>query len=138
MKYLVVSDIHGSAYYAGVLLEIIEEEKPDKIMLLGDLYYHGPRNGLTEEYNPMEVGKTFIFTHGHKYNITNYPNEHFDFLVYGHLHTGFIQKSDGKVFVNAGSISLPKDGTENSYVIIENGRVYLKNVDGEIIKEISY
>ena len=55
MKYLVVSDIHGSAYYAGVLLEIIEEEKPDKIMLLGDLYYHGPRNGLTEEYNPMEV-----------------------------------------------------------------------------------
>ena len=178
MKYLVVSDIHGSAYYAGVLLEIIEEEKPDKIMLFGDLYYHGPRNGLTEEYNPMEVceilnglkdkifavkgncdaevdemisdfkmtetrkidifGKTFIFTHGHKYNISNYPNEHFDFLVYGHLHTGFIQKSDGKVFVNAGSISLPKDGTENSYVIIENGRVYLKNVDGEIIKEISY
>ena len=57
MKYLVISDIHGSGYYANKINEIYEKEKPDKIILLGDLYYHGPRNRLTDGYNPMEVAK---------------------------------------------------------------------------------
>ena len=55
MKLLVVSDIHGSLYYMNKIEEIIEKEKPTGIMLLGDLYYHGPRNPLTDEYNPSEV-----------------------------------------------------------------------------------
>lgn len=57
MKYLVVSDIHGSYYYAKKLEQIIMKENPSKIILLGDLYYHGPRNSLTDEYNPMKVLK---------------------------------------------------------------------------------
>ena len=57
MKVLVVSDIHGSGYYADKLKEIIKREKPDKIVVLGDLYYHGPRNPLTEKYEPMKVAK---------------------------------------------------------------------------------
>lgn len=57
MKFLVVSDIHGSSYYANKINEIYHKEKPDKIILLGDLYYHGPRNPLTQEYNPAEVSK---------------------------------------------------------------------------------
>ena len=55
MKYLVVSDLHGSSYYANKLKDIYNKENPDNIILLGDLYYHGPRNPLTKEYNPMEV-----------------------------------------------------------------------------------
>lgn len=58
MKVLVVSDIHGSSYYASKIPEIFEKEKADKIILLGDLYYHGPRNPLTKEYNPMKVAET--------------------------------------------------------------------------------
>ena len=57
MQLLVISDIHGSYYYAKKILEIGKRENPDKIVLLGDLYYHGPRNNLTEEYNPIEVSK---------------------------------------------------------------------------------
>ena len=57
MKVLVVSDIHGSGYYADKLKEIIKREKPEKIVVLGDLYYHGPRNPLTEEYDPKKVAK---------------------------------------------------------------------------------
>lgn len=57
MKLLILSDIHGSSYYAKKIEEINQKEKPDKIILLGDLYYHGPRNELTQEYNPMEVAK---------------------------------------------------------------------------------
>lgn len=57
MKLLLVSDIHGSLYYTKKLEEIIEKEEPIGIILLGDLYYHGPRNPLTKDYNPMEVSK---------------------------------------------------------------------------------
>ena len=168
MKYLVVSDIHGSLYYANKILELMKNESIDKLILLGDLYYHGPRNPLPKEYNPMKVcellnsfsdklicikgncdaevdemisnfkfnelykldinNKKFIFTHGHKYNIDNKP-ENFDILVYGHFHTGFIKEEDNKIFVNAGSMSLPKNNTKNSYLIIDDSNIYLKDLE---------
>lgn len=55
MKYLIASDIHGSAHYCRLLIEKIKAEKPDRIILLGDLLYHGPRNDLPKEYNPKLV-----------------------------------------------------------------------------------
>lgn len=57
MKVIVASDIHGNFKYMCKLDELIQKENPDKLILLGDLYYHGPRNHLPEEYNPMEVSK---------------------------------------------------------------------------------
>ena len=177
MKYLVVSDIHGSLYYAKKLDEIINKESPDKIILLGDLYYHGPRNTLTEEYNPSEVAKIlnkhaekimctkgncdaevdemisdfkfenniqiningveFFFSHGHVYNSDNIPPTG-DVIVYGHFHTGFIREEYGLIFVNPGSISLPKNNTAHSYVIIDNSEIILKDIDGSIIDRKEY
>ena len=55
MKLLIASDIHGSAYYCKKLMEVLEQEKPDKLLLLGDLLYHGPRNDLPREYAPKQV-----------------------------------------------------------------------------------
>ncbi len=55
MKYFIASDIHGSLKYAQELFEAYEREKADKILLLGDLLYHGPRNDLPEDYNPKAV-----------------------------------------------------------------------------------
>lgn len=55
MRYLVASDIHGSAYYCRKMLEACEQECADKLLLLGDLLYHGPRNDLPREYAPKEV-----------------------------------------------------------------------------------
>ena len=175
MKVLVISDIHGSGYYAEKIKEIDEREKPDKIILLGDLYYHGPRNELSQEYAPMKVaeilngfkdkllvvkgncdaevdemisdfkfedhlllninGKNIYFTHGHKYNIEVIPYEEFEILIYGHIHQGFIQEKEGYVFANPGSISLPKCGTEHSYLILEENKIILKNVEGNILQE---
>lgn len=172
MKYLVVSDIHGSGYYAEKIEEIVKKENPDKIILLGDLYYHGPRNRLTDGYNPMEVSKIlnkykdiilcargncdaevdemisefkfedsiqltigekrFFFTHGHKYNIDNIP-QNIDVLVYGHFHTGYIKEKDGVLCVNAGSISLPKNDTPHSYLIIDDKQIILKDIDCNIV-----
>lgn len=178
MKLLVVSDIHGSSYYGRKIQEIFNKERPDKIILLGDLYYHGPRNPLSEKYDPQNVsdilnglkdyirctkgncdaevdqmisefefednieiemgGKKFIFTHGHKYNSDIWPKKEFDVLVYGHFHTGFIKEEYGKLFVNSGSISLPKENTAHSYLIIDDKEIMLKDVDGNIIERINY
>ena len=55
MKLLIASDIHGSAYWCRKLMEQIEAEQPDKVLLLGDLLYHGPRNDLPKGYAPKEV-----------------------------------------------------------------------------------
>lgn len=177
MKVLVISDIHGSGYYAEKIKEINKNENPDKIVLLGDLYYHGPRNQLSQEYKPMKVaevlnslkdkllvvrgncdsevdedisefefhnhilmninGKNIYFTHGHKYNINKIPYEDFNILIYGHIHQGFIQEKEGYIFANPGSISLPKCNTEHSYLILENNKIILKNVEGKIIQEFT-
>ena len=177
MRYLVVSDIHGSAYYAKKIKEIFNRENPDKLILLGDLYYHGPRNPLTRDYNPMEVSrifnslkdnilcvrgncdaevdqmisefeiqdnlelsiddKNFFFTHGHKYNIDNIPDG-IDVLIYGHFHTGFIKEKNNVIVVNAGSISLPKEKTANSYLIIDDKEIVLYDVDGNMIDKVEF
>lgn len=177
MKYLVISDIHGSSYYANKINEIYQKENPDKIILLGDLYYHGPRNSLTEEYNPMEVAKIlnkykdiilctrgncdaevdemisefkfkeyielningvdFFFSHGHKYNMDNLPPIG-KVVVYGHFHIGFIEEQYGIIFANPGSISLPKNNTKHSYMIIDDQELILKDIEGNIIQKKSY
>lgn len=55
MKLLIASDIHGSAHWCRKLLERFESEGADKLVLLGDVLYHGPRNPLPDEYNPQKV-----------------------------------------------------------------------------------
>ena len=55
MKLVIASDIHGSAYWCKKLLETIEREQPEKVILLGDLLYHGPRNDLPRDYAPKQV-----------------------------------------------------------------------------------
>ena len=178
MKVLVFSDIHGSSYYANKIKEIVNKENPEKIILLGDIYYHGPRNDLSQEYAPMKVaevlnslkekllvvkgncdaevdemisefkfedhlllninGKNIYFTHGHKYNIEVIPYEDFEILIYGHIHQGFIQEKEGYIFANPGSISLPKCGTAHSYLVLDEGVITLKDVDGNVIQEYKW
>ena len=55
MKLMIASDIHGSAAYCKKLLQAYKTESPDRLLLLGDLLYHGPRNDLPNGYAPKEV-----------------------------------------------------------------------------------
>ena len=55
MKYFIASDIHGSAYYCEKMLEAYRREGGDRLVLLGDLLYHGPRNELPRDYAPKRV-----------------------------------------------------------------------------------
>ena len=55
MKYIIASDIHGSAHFARLFAQRVEEENPDKVILLGDLLYHGARNALPGEYDTLKT-----------------------------------------------------------------------------------
>ena len=174
MKALFISDIHGSLYYSNMIKEIFIREHADILVVLGDLYYHGPRNELTQEYDPMKVsevlslykkclyvirgncdaeidemisdfmfydnllldinGKKVFCSHGHKYNVDNLPKQDFDVMAYGHFHTGCILENDGRLFINPGSISLPRNGSVNSYIIFDEKGIYLKDVGGNVIE----
>lgn len=55
MEFLIASDLHGSAYYTGRLVNAFAAEAADRLILLGDILYHGPRNDLPRDYAPKEV-----------------------------------------------------------------------------------
>lgn len=55
MKFFIASDIHGSAYYCRRMLDAWKQEGADRLVLLGDILYHGPRNDLPKDYAPKEV-----------------------------------------------------------------------------------
>ena len=55
MKLVIASDIHGSAFWCGQLMDLIARENPDRVILLGVLLYHGPRNDLPRDYAPKQV-----------------------------------------------------------------------------------
>ena len=175
MKYLIASDIHGSAYYAEKVAQRFIDEKVDYLVLLGDIYNHGPRNPFPKDYAPLKVAdilnalndklivikgncdsevdtlisefdfindmvitsgnKTVFLTHGHVYNKDCLPKTKFDAIIYGHFHTGFIEKQGETVIANPGSTSLPKNDTPNSYMILEDGVLTLKTIDGEILQK---
>ncbi len=55
MRYIIASDLHGSARWTRRLCEVFKESGADRLILLGDLLYHGPRNDLPDEYAPKQV-----------------------------------------------------------------------------------
>lgn len=57
MKLMIASDIHGSAHFCQQLVERFHAEQPTKLVLLGDILYHGPRNALPQDYNPQTVAQ---------------------------------------------------------------------------------
>ncbi len=172
MKYVIASDIHGSAHWCRALLNAFKEEGADKLILLGDLLYHGPRNDFPDEYSPKEVfamlnemkekilcvrgncdsevdqmvlefpiladyalaslkERTLFFTHGHLYNKEIQPIlKAGDLLFNGHFHTPEISElENGAYYVNCGSAALPKPDTPHSYILIDEGTLYLKDLE---------
>ena len=175
MKLLIASDIHGSAYYCQKLIDRYKEEKADKLILLGDILYHGPRNDLPKDYNPKAIiellnaikdeilcvrgnceaevdqmvlsfpvladyciiseGDTTIFaTHGHKYNEENLPPlKNGDILLNGHTHIPKCTDHGFFVYMNPGSVSIPKENSHHGYMIFENREFLWKDLDGNVI-----
>ena len=176
MKLVIASDIHGSAEYCGKLVEAYKNEKADRLVLLGDVLYHGPRNDLPFGYEPKKViamlnplaeeilcvngncdaevdqmvldfilqpgyielednGKTLYFTHGHHLDDAPLPAKNGDVVFYGHTHVPDFSVKDGTVYINPGSVSIPKNGSQRGYITYENGKVTFKNLEGTVYNE---
>lgn len=81
MKYMIASDIHGSAWYCRKMMEALEKEQADRLILLGDLLYHGPRNDLPKEYAPKEVIRMLNKEKNRIYNVRGNCDAEVDQMV---------------------------------------------------------
>ena len=150
-----------------------------KLILLGDILYHGPRNDLPDEYNPKGVisllnemsdeilcvrgnceaevddmvldfnvlaeyailyikNRLVFLTHGHKFNPQNPPKlKKGDILFNGHTHVSKIENIGDFLYVNPGSVSIPKENTPRGYVILTEDKITHKDLCGNVLQEYS-
>lgn len=174
MKILIASDIHGSAEYCGQLIEAYKRDGAEKLILLGDILYHGPRNDLPAGYAPKEVikmlndikseilcvrgncdtevdqmvlefpilaeyaimysgGKMMFFTHGHTLNESKPPMfKKGDILFNGHTHIPCVREHEEYTYINPGSVSIPKEGSAHSYILLTDGLIEWKDLSGNV------
>ena len=153
----------------------LEKEQADRLILLGDLLYHGPRNDLPKEYAPKEViqmlnkeknriynvrgncdaevdqmvlefpiladycfleidGRTIFASHGHHHNPKNPPMlKKGDILLNGHTHIPANEDMGDFIYMNPGSVSIPKEGSAHGYMICEGGEFTWKDLEGNIV-----
>ena len=180
MKWMIASDLHGSAVYCRRMIEAFEREDADRLLLLGDLLYHGPRNDLPEGYAPKEVipmlngmkpkllcvrgncdaevdqmvldfpiladyavlpvGQRLVYaTHGHVHNLKNLPPlARGDILLHGHTHIpAWTEFGEENLYLNPGSLSIPKEGSAHSYMTLEGKTFCWKTLEGETYHELS-
>ena len=174
MKYLIASDLHGSEFYTSQLLKAFTREQADRLIFLGDILYHGPRNDLPQGYNPkaviamlnpmadrilcvrgnceaevdqmvldfpvladyalMEVNSHLLFlTHGHIFNEEHPPKlMPGDILLHGHTHIPVCHTFGAEnqfLLMNPGSVSIPKAGSDHSYMTLEGTTFTCKRLE---------
>ena len=175
MRIMFISDIHGTKTNLDLIKNRYNELNCEKLVVLGDLYYIGPRNKMLDGYDIKFVqdflfsfkdnlicirgncdsdvdvmvsdfpiinelgiisinGKDIYLTHGHIYNENNWPKNN-SILVYGHLHTPFIKEKDGNIYLNTGSISLPKSEEGPTYLVLEDDKFVIYNINNEKVLE---
>ena len=162
------------------MLDRLAAEQADRLLLLGDLLYHGPRNDLPEEYDPRQVisllssvkerllcvrgnceaevdqmvlpfpvmadyavipvgARLMYATHGHHANEEAPPPLcPGDLLLCGHTHIPACRAHGTFTYLNPGSVSLPKEGSERGYITMEDGVFLWKRLDdGQIYSRFS-
>ncbi len=90
---------------------------------------------IMAEYAIIAVGDRMIYaTHGHKFNTSNIPSiKRGDVLLHGHTHIPKCEEfGDGLLYCNPGSVSIPKDGSEHSYMTLDGNVLEWKNLDGKV------
>lgn len=178
MKWMIASDIHGSAYCCRLLVHAYEREAPQRLILLGDLLYHGPRNDLPRDYSPKQVIQMLnalapaplcvrgnceaevdqmvlnfpvladyallpldsclaLLTHGHLYTPeTPPPLAKGDLLLTGHTHIPAWRDMGGFWYLNPGSVSMPKEGSPHSYMVLDGRQFLWKTLEGQVFHQL--
>jgi len=94
---------------------------------------------IMSQYSIIYTGRKIFATHGHEYNLENLPplNDG-DIIIHGHTHIPVAEKIENIYLLNPGSISLPKNGTPNTYGIMEDNRFEVKTLDGNVYKCVEF
>ena len=164
---------HGHVFNLNHLPQAFEREQADRLLFLGDLLYHGPRNDLPRDYAPKQVipllnnlapkllcvrgncdaevdqmvlnfpvlanyavlpvGQRLVYvTHGHVFNLNHLPPlAPGDILLHGHTHVpAWTDFGQGNLYLNPGSVSLPKENTAHSYMTLEGSTACWKTMEG--------
>jgi putative phosphoesterase len=175
MKWMIASDLHGDAECTAALIEQYKASGAERLVLLGDLLYHGPRNDLPVGYAPKRViellsgvaehlicvrgncdtevdqmvlpfpvlsdtallhidGRTYLAAHGHH---AVPPLCEGDILLGGHTHVPVFEwrktdKGAGYLHINPGSVSIPKENSPKSYILVDDALVCFCTLKGEI------
>ena len=172
MKYLVVTDIHGGLNGTKFIVDEFINGKYDKLLCLGDILYHGPRNDLPSDYNPKEVIKllnsissSILWVRGNcdaevdemvlsfkvlesiDMNLNGYKVhlEHghhrdlykgnADIFFFGHTHVPFHDKLGNTLWLNPGSITLPKENSTKNFIVFEDNKITCMDIDKNIVFE---
>lgn len=158
MRIIIASDLHGDAERCAELLHRFNAEGAARLVLLGDILYHGPRNDLPPGYAPKRViemlnqhanvidcvrgncdaevddmvldfdvltpektleigGLRLLLTHGHKLDRVDMRG--YDAVLYGHTHIPAKEMRDGVWLLNPGSLSIPKNESDYSYITLD-------------------
>jgi len=180
MKLIIASDLHGSLYWTEKLVNAYKETKAERLILLGDILYHGPRNDLPKNYNPKEVIKllnplssditcvkgncdaevdqmvldfdvsttekqltfpplndyTIHLIHGHHLKERTFPSK--SIILFGHTHVPTIDCIEGSYFINPGSISIPKNSSPNSFIILEDRNFKIMDFEGNVVDKLAF
>lgn len=110
MKYIIASDIHGSAFWCKKLIQAFERENADKMILLGDILYHGPRNDLPTEYAPKKVIEMLNALHGKVVSVRGNCDAEVEEMVLNFPVSGdfaMMEMSGKTVFLTHGHIKCP-------------------------------
>ncbi len=172
-NYVICSDVHGSISTLKKVVDFFLVNKFDKLIILGDLLYHGPRNDIPRNYRPKEIiqllnplkdkiimvkgnceaevdqmvldfkihnkkklkykDKNLYLIHGHHLDHNKYKSN--DIVFYGHTHVSKYEEINGAKFINPGSITIPKENTKKSFIVLHDLRCILMDLNYNILDE---
>lgn len=172
MKYIFVSDIHGSVDGVKKIVEIYKKEQANKIIILGDTASSMNSDDnkkiaeiLNDMKNNVEVirgncdtilfedmldfemydtdilyvnGQYITITHGHHYNAEKFSENCCNIFMQGHTHIPMLQKQNGIIFANPGSITRPRGTNLRCYILLDEEKIYLKTLDRIVIKGLTF
>ncbi len=123
--------------------EIVEELNNIKALVIGIEGNCDSGRGINKFNFPLGILKTIdingvkvTITHGHIFNHRKMPEEVGRIFIQGHSHINKLEEINGIILANPGSISLPRGGSFSSYLVIDEKSIYLKKLNGEVLKKI--
>lgn len=165
-KFLIASDLHGSLIALDRVLELVNEHRADKLLLLGDIFgtnasemveklnnisnrltivkgnndwYFEPENAkfiMLKEAYENINGKIAYLCHGHKLNDMYLEGYGAKIVMIGHVHRPILQNNNGIIFMCPGSMAVPRFGCDKTYALIDDKKIQILTDSGELVDEL--